>query len=40
MMRYVWKVGAIAAIPAGQAIALVAPTVQRHLNGKLTGLDQ
>jgi AcrR family transcriptional regulator len=40
MMRYVWKVGAIATIPADQAIALVAPTVQRYLNGKLTGLDE
>lgn len=39
MMRYVWKVGAIATIPSDQAIALVAPTVQRYLNGKLTGLD-
>jgi AcrR family transcriptional regulator len=40
MMRYVWKVGAIATMPSDQAIALVAPTVQRYLNGKLIGLDQ
>ena len=40
MMRYIWKVGAIATIPSSQAIALVAPTVQRYLNGKLSGLDQ
>jgi AcrR family transcriptional regulator len=40
MMRYVWRVGAIATIPSSQAIALVAPTVQRYLNGKLTGLNQ
>jgi AcrR family transcriptional regulator len=40
MMRYVWKVGALATMPSDQAIALVAPTVQRYLNGKLTGLDQ
>jgi AcrR family transcriptional regulator len=40
MMRYVWKVGAIATIPSNQAIALVGPTVQRYLNGKLIGLDQ
>jgi AcrR family transcriptional regulator len=39
MMRYVWKVGAIATIPTNQAIALVAPTVQRYLNGRLGGLD-
>jgi hypothetical protein len=29
-----------ATIPSNKAIALVAPTVQRYLNGKLTGLDQ
>jgi AcrR family transcriptional regulator len=40
MMRYVWKVGAMATMPSDQAIALVAPTVQRYLNGKLIGLDQ
>jgi AcrR family transcriptional regulator len=40
MMRYVWKVGAIATIPSNQAVALVAPTVQRYLSGKVTGLDQ
>lgn len=40
MMRYVWKVGAIATITPDQTIALVAPTVQRYLNGKLTGLEQ
>lgn len=40
MMRYIWKVGAIATVPSGQAIALIAPTVQRYLNGKLSGLDQ
>jgi AcrR family transcriptional regulator len=40
MMRYVWKVGAIATIPSNQAIALVAPTVQRYLSGRLAGLDQ
>lgn len=40
MMRYIWKVGAIATIPSDQAIALVAPTVQRYLNGKLAGLEQ
>jgi hypothetical protein len=31
MMRYVWKVGAIATMPSDRAIALVAPTVQRYL---------
>jgi AcrR family transcriptional regulator len=35
MMRYIWKVGAMATMPSDQAIALVAPTVQRYLNGKL-----
>ena len=40
MMRYIWKVGAMATMPSDQAIALVAPTVQRYLNGKLIGLDQ
>jgi AcrR family transcriptional regulator len=40
MMRYVWQVGAIATIPRDQVIALVAPTVQRYLNGKLPGLDE
>ncbi len=40
MMRYVWKVGAIATMPTDQAITLVAPTVQRYLNGRLAGLGQ
>jgi Tetracyclin repressor-like, C-terminal domain len=40
MMRYVWKVGAIAMIPSSQAVAVVAPTVQRYLNGKLPSLDR
>lgn len=35
MMRYVWKVGAIATIPSSEAVALIAPTVQRYLNGRL-----
>ena len=39
MMRYVWKVGAIATVPSEQATALVAPAVQRYLNGKLAGLN-
>ena len=39
MMRYVWQVGAIATIPRDQVTAIVAPTVQRYLNGKLSGPD-
>ena len=39
MMRYVWQVGAIATIPRDEVIALVAPTVQRYLNGRLPGLE-
>jgi AcrR family transcriptional regulator len=35
MMRYVWKVGAIATIPSGRAVAVIAPTVQRYLTGKI-----
>jgi AcrR family transcriptional regulator len=35
MVRYVWQVGAIATIPADQVVSLIAPTVQRYLNGKI-----
>jgi AcrR family transcriptional regulator len=35
IMRYVWQVGAIAVIPADQVVELIAPTVQRYLNGKI-----
>jgi AcrR family transcriptional regulator len=35
MMRYVWQVGAIATISADEVIAVIAPTVQRYLNGKI-----
>jgi AcrR family transcriptional regulator len=36
MMRYVWQVGAIATIPSDQVVAVIAPTVQRYLTGKIT----
>jgi AcrR family transcriptional regulator len=36
MMRYVWQVGALATLPADQVVAVIAPTVQRYLNGKIT----
>jgi AcrR family transcriptional regulator len=36
MMRYVWQVGALAAISSDQVVAVIAPTVQRYLNGKIT----
>jgi AcrR family transcriptional regulator len=36
IMRYVWQVGALASISADQVVALIAPTVQRYLNGKLS----
>jgi AcrR family transcriptional regulator len=36
MMRYVWQVGAIATIPSDQVVAVIAPTVQRYLSGKIT----
>jgi AcrR family transcriptional regulator len=39
IMRYVWKVGAIATIPSTHAVAIIAPAVQRYLNGKLPLLD-
>ena len=35
IMRYVWQVGAVATISADQVVALIAPTVQRYLNGKI-----
>ncbi len=35
MMRYVWRVGALATIPSSEAAAVIAPTVQRCLNGRL-----
>jgi AcrR family transcriptional regulator len=33
--RYVWRVGAVATLPPDKVICLIAPTVQRYLNGKL-----
>jgi AcrR family transcriptional regulator len=35
MMRYVWQVGPIATISSDQVVALIAPTVQRYLSGKI-----
>ena len=35
MVRYVWEVGALAVLPADQVVALIAPTVQRYLNGRI-----
>jgi AcrR family transcriptional regulator len=35
MTRYVWKVGALATMPAQQVVNLTAPTIQRYLTGKL-----
>jgi AcrR family transcriptional regulator len=35
MMRYVWQVGALAMISDDQVVAVIAPTVQRYLNGKI-----
>ena len=37
MMRYVRQVGALAVISADQVVAVIAPTVQRYLDGKIPG---
>jgi AcrR family transcriptional regulator len=36
IMRYVWQVGALASISSDQVVAVIAPTVQRYLSGKIT----
>jgi AcrR family transcriptional regulator len=35
IMRYVWKVGAVATLPDERVVALIGPTIQRYLAGKL-----
>jgi AcrR family transcriptional regulator len=36
IVRYVWRVGAIATVANDDVVALIAPTVQRYLNGRLS----
>jgi AcrR family transcriptional regulator len=35
MTRYIWKVGALAGLPATAVVDLIAPTIQRYLTGEL-----
>jgi AcrR family transcriptional regulator len=35
IMRYVWKVGAVAMLPDERVVELIGPTIQRYLSGKL-----
>jgi hypothetical protein len=35
IMRYVWKVGAVAVVDDERVVELVGPTIQRYLSGKL-----
>lgn len=35
MMRYVWKIEPIASLPDEDAVAALAPTIQRYLDGAL-----
>jgi AcrR family transcriptional regulator len=39
IMRYVWKVGAVATLSDDRVVALIGPTVQRYLAGKLPAAD-
>jgi AcrR family transcriptional regulator len=36
MLRYVWQIEPLASLPDDQLVALVAPTVQRYLSGRLS----
>ncbi len=36
MLRYVWDIEPLSSLPDDQLVALVAPTVQRYLSGRLT----
>jgi AcrR family transcriptional regulator len=35
MLRYVWRIEPLASLPDDQLVALVAPTIQRYLSGRL-----
>jgi AcrR family transcriptional regulator len=37
LMRYVWKIEPVASMPDDEAIAAIAPNLQRYVNGDLTG---
>jgi AcrR family transcriptional regulator len=37
LMRYVWKIEPIASMPEQEAIAAIAPNLQRYVDGELTG---
>ena len=35
MMRWVWEIEPLASLPDDELVALVAPTIQRYLTGRL-----
>ena len=36
MMRWVWEIEPLASLPDDELVALVAPTIQRYLTGRLS----
>jgi hypothetical protein len=35
MLRYVWRIEPIASLPDDEVVALVGPTIQRYVSGRL-----
>jgi hypothetical protein len=36
MIRYVWRIEPLASLPDDELVAVVGPTIQRYLSGRLT----